>query len=172
MSSVSSTIQNPNSFHPISLVSFTISPQTSLSESCSLHLLYRLSPSIFIDPYELSQRQHSYTFTNWGKTELEKPVHAIENTDAHVLFTINVPSPPAASPHSESGEAEGIHFDVEVPLHARYLAPLSKEVPREESGSYRHIPVERPQAFFACPSGTSHIPTLLTPTLLNTLPPM
>jgi len=144
MSTISTVIRNPNSFHPISRIIFDLESHNtdkSEAERCSLHLLYKLIPSIFIDPYELGQRQLSYTFMHWGPTELEKPTHTVQTSDTNVLLTINLPH----------GEDTTFRFDVDVPLHVRYLIPLSKDAPFLDSRSYRNLPFERPQAFFACP---------------------
>ncbi|KXN83098.1 hypothetical protein AN958_01849 [Leucoagaricus sp. SymC.cos] len=145
MATVEANIQNSNSFHPKSLVTFDLSQSETVSESCSLHLLYKLSPSLFIDPYELAQHQESYTSTQWGDIELEKPVHAVQDSDTNLLVTVNQ--------RLRNEGTTSMRFEVEVPLHARYLAPSSQDVPGEELGNYRHVPLERPQAFFACPKG-------------------
>jgi hypothetical protein len=141
MSTVSTFLHNPSSFHPISRVNFKLEPRNTRDSRCSLNLVYKLPPLLFVDPYELAQRHTSYAFVKWGITELEKPMHAIAGSDTKILLTVNMPS------HSE--ETETVQFDVEVPLHARYLPPSSKgeSIP---SGNYRHIPLERPQSFFAC----------------------
>jgi len=152
MSTISTVIRNPSSFHPISRIIFDLeshSTDKSEIERCSLHLLYKLIPSIFIDPYELGQRQLSYTFMYWGPTELEKPTHAVQTSDTNVLLTINLPH----------GEDTTFQFDVDVPLHARYLVPLSKDAPLLDSRSYRNLPFERPQAFFACPGSLFSLPS-------------
>ncbi|KAF5359299.1 hypothetical protein D9756_003563 [Leucocoprinus leucothites] len=149
MLSVSATVHSSSSFHPTSQVTFTLRPHNPVPERCKLHLLYKLSPSVFIDPYELAQRQASYTFVKWGPTEIERPVHAVENQDTLALLTVVVP------PHDDG--AGSFQFDVDVPLHARYLAPISKDTtPLVDSGNYRHFPLERPQAFFACPREYDH----------------
>jgi len=141
MSTISTVIRNPSSFHPISRITFDLESHNTEAEHCSLHLLYKLIPSIFIDPYELGQRQASYTFMQWGPTELEKPTHAVQTSDTNVLFTINLP-------HEEDTI---FRFDVDVPLHVRYLVPSSKDEPFLDSRGYRNLPFEGPQAFFACP---------------------
>ena len=143
MSTVSTVIRNPSSFHPISRITFDLESHSTEAEHCSLHLLYKLISSFFIDPYELGQHHESYTFVQWGPTELEKPTHAVQNSDTNVLLTINLPRE----------EDKMLRFDVDVPLHVRYLAPLPMDAPLLDSGSYQHLPFERPQAFFACPRG-------------------
>lgn len=162
MSTVSTVIRNPSSFHPISRITFDLESHSTEAEHCSLHLLYKLISSFFIDPYELGQHHESYTFVQWGPTELEKPTHAVQNSDTNVLLTINLP-------HEED---KMLRFDVDVPLHVRYLAPLPMDAPLLDSRSYQHLPFERPQAFFACPrdfgqESPSVPPTHIPATQLN-----
>ncbi|KAF9447413.1 hypothetical protein P691DRAFT_760813 [Macrolepiota fuliginosa MF-IS2] len=149
MSTYTALVHNSNSFHPISRLLFRLSRSTVelVSGNCSLHLFYQLSSSLFVDPYELAQRQQSYTFVRWGHADLEKPVHAVANSDTNVLINVNVP---LSLPEDENG---GKQLDVEVPLHARYGVPLTSTSPNVGSGNYQGLVLEPPEAFIACPNG-------------------
>ncbi|XP_006463221.1 hypothetical protein AGABI2DRAFT_120044 [Agaricus bisporus var. bisporus H97] len=144
MSNFSVQIDNPSSFHPVSLISFRILPPEAdlLEDTCSLHIYYKLPSSVFIDPYELVQRQQAYTFVQWGYADLEKPVNAIKS---NVTLLINV-NPPRIWTDNTSG----LSFDVNVPLHARYGIPSPDTLSKSPSGTYHDVALEIPSAFIAC----------------------
>lgn len=138
-------VHNSNSFHPVSKASFRLARSLTefTSGNCSVHLFYRLPSSLFVDPYELAQRQELYTFVKWGQVDLEKPVHAVANSDTDVL--VNVPCPPIPS----TDVNKEMEVTVEVPLHARYGFPIPGESFSGTAGNYRDIVLDFPKAFVA-----------------------
>lgn len=76
--------------------------------------------------------------------DLEKPVHAVPNSDTDIL--INLLCPPPISFADVNKEME---VSVEVPLHARYGVPISGESFSGRTGNYHDIVLGFPEAFMA-----------------------
>jgi phosphatidylinositol glycan class X len=117
-----------------------------IKDKCSLHIYYQLPSSVFIDPYELVQRGEEYTFFQWGHADLEKPVHAVE--ESNVSFLLNV-----KPPQTWLDDVSALSLDVKVPLHARYGIPSPSISPKPPTGTYHDIVLQFPKAFIACEKG-------------------
>ncbi|KAJ7623627.1 PIG-X [Roridomyces roridus] len=138
----SSSILQPQSFHPV----FETSITADGFDNCSLNLLYTLPPIVFIDAYELANRADAYTFQYAGppsSSNLELPVAAVAKEDASVLLS----TPWATSDSSRV---------VELPFHVRY-GPAT-----DDEQTFVETPLSWPDVFFACPSGsdTSALPPM------------
>ncbi|KAF5381876.1 hypothetical protein D9757_007545 [Collybiopsis confluens] len=123
---------------------------------CSIHLYYKFPVLVFVDPYELANYNHIYTFEHYGNANLELPVAAMESEGTSVLLTL-------AKPNST---ADSQAFRVQVPLHIRYGKPsYSNE-------THSTAEIEWPQLFILCPSSVS-LAKVLTLDLdpQNLLPP-
>jgi hypothetical protein len=92
---------------------FVVSDHVPASETpekskCSLHILHRFPPDLFVDPYELEQRvldKVCPSFKVWGETDLELPVSAVSEGSLLLLGPVTA----------------GVRVD--VPMHARYPLP-------------------------------------------------
>ncbi|KAJ7717049.1 PIG-X [Mycena metata] len=136
----SSSLLHAESFHPI-FKTRILAPD---SKNCSLHLHYFLPRSVFVDPYELSNRADDYSFQYIGPSNLELPVAALRQ-DAALLLSI-------VRPLSDDGI-----LDVEVPLHMRYG-------PAALGSSFELTELPWPDAFFACPhksASSDRLPLML-----------
>ena len=131
MSYITTNIAPSQGFHPTStsIIHFSSS---SLAQ-CSLHLYFKLPPLLFVDPYELAQRNGSYTFHHWGSRDLEKPIHALPETErgSDVLLDVKF--------SASSGSVI-----VELPMHLRYGIPALS--------MYDRVHVDMPIAFLLCKS--------------------
>ncbi|KIP02661.1 hypothetical protein PHLGIDRAFT_45244, partial [Phlebiopsis gigantea 11061_1 CR5-6] len=99
------------------------------------HLAYALPRGVFVDPYELDQRAHLYTYTLRAPPDLEKPLSAVDDGDAELQVHV--------APASVGDRGE-IH--VELPLHARYGRPAHQ--PRDEA--YSVVRMSPPTAVWRC----------------------
>ncbi|KAJ6495406.1 PIG-X [Mycena sanguinolenta] len=133
---------HPESFHPV----FKTSISAPGHENCTLNLHYELSPMIFVDPYELSNRADTYSFKYAGPSNLELPVFALSGDDEEENAALLVS---VAQPLS----ADGV-LDVEVPLHARYGHTRSSTSESSEN-SFQLTPLPWPDAFLACPTSAA-----------------
>ncbi|KAJ7038003.1 PIG-X [Mycena alexandri] len=127
----SSSLLHAESFHPLFKTQIT-APDF---KNCSLHLHYFLPRSVFVDPYELSNRANDYSFKYSGPSNLELPVAALRK-DAALLLSI-------IRPLSDDGI-----LDVEVPLHMRYGTAAI-------GSSFELTELPWPDAFFACNKSVS-----------------
>lgn len=114
-----SNLVTPSMYSPVCTVSpsqglhFVISDHVPTFEvpkrsNCSLHILHRFPPDIFVDPYELEQRvldKISPSFKVWGETDLELPVSAVSEGSLLLLGPVTADA------------------QVDVPIHARYPLP-------------------------------------------------
>lgn len=111
------------------------------------HLAYALPRGVFVDPYELDQRAHLYTYTLRAPPDLEKPLSAVDDGDASLQVHV--------APASVGDRGE---MHVELPLHARYGRPAHQ--PRDEA--YAVVRMSPPTAVWRC--GESALPLeLLSP---------
>ena len=102
-----------SSVSPSQGLHFTVSDHISVFDipegsNCSLHVLHRLPPDVFVDPYELEQRvldKLGPPFKLWGETDLELPVSAVSEGSLVLLGPVK----PGAQ--------------VDLPIHARYPLP-------------------------------------------------
>ncbi|KAF7325991.1 RBR-type E3 ubiquitin transferase [Mycena kentingensis (nom. inval.)] len=148
------TLINPQSFHPV--LRTTVHHRPPAPADCALHLLYRLPPLLFVDPYELSNRAEEYTYAHAGPSNLELPVFALDTTgdagagNSSVLLTV---------------EDVEIEIEIELPLHVRYAAPSSSSTP---------LPVIRtelswPDVFYACSRPNTTAPPPMPANLASSL---
>ncbi|KDQ11743.1 hypothetical protein BOTBODRAFT_177121 [Botryobasidium botryosum FD-172 SS1] len=165
---LSSSLAPPaHPFHlkTITTLSLPAEPQ-SPSPACSLHLLFQLPPSIFIDPYELEELEDHYgrlRYRVWGETDLEKPVSAVDSRGSVLL--VDVGADILGNAHKKGGGGE---LQVEVPMHVRYLSPspwtsTSKNVSGRpgqvvSEGMYEPVEWSWPLGFYACPRRADQVP--------------
>jgi phosphatidylinositol glycan class X len=146
MSYITTNVYPSQGFHPISsnIVYFSAGPSSLVQ--CSFHLYFKLPPLLFVDPHELAQRNNTYTFNHWGSRDLEKPVHALPETERGSDVLLNVRLPPSIDDDRKSFETGSMSWNVTVdlPMHLRY------GVPAPSGKSYVHIQVDSPIAFLLC----------------------
>ncbi|PFH48010.1 hypothetical protein AMATHDRAFT_150840 [Amanita thiersii Skay4041] len=136
-------------YHPTSTTRVQIPPHLIESlNSCTTHLLYTLPPLLFVDKYELTNYQNSYTFHHWGTSNLELPVFAVDQVDSLLLLNVK-------------NECD-VECEVKVPLHLRYGDPLVKS---ENRPAQQEAKLDWPTGFFACPPSVD-IPVSSTQPLL------
>ena len=150
MSYITTNIYPSQGFHPVSsnVVHFSASP-SSLAK-CSFHLYFKLPPLLFVDPHELAQRNNTYTFDHWGSRDLEKPVHALPETERSSDVLLNVRLPPGiADDDSRPFETGSVSWNmtVDLPMHLRYGVPATVS---STAKSYDHVQVDTPIAFLLC----------------------
>ena len=133
----STSFMQPTGLHPalrLTLPSLTEPP----SQDCALHTYLTLPASLFPDKYQLSAPNflasnnlrsiHSLT----GETDLEAPIWAVSKWGSALLLEL---APP------ETGSTQ---WNVDIPLHLRYLRPTS--------GGETPLFVPWPIVFWACSS--------------------
>ncbi|KAJ3811558.1 PIG-X [Lentinula aff. lateritia] len=104
-----------------------------LEESqCLVRLYYKLPVLVFVDPYELVNYQHLYTFHHHGNANLELPVAAMDSNGTSLLLTLTSVNP---------------HVDVKVPIHLRY-----GEISHSNSEAHRTAEIAWPHLFLSCTS--------------------
>lgn len=122
---------HPNGFHP--KLSLSIPHWDVSRENCTVNVFLSIPPLLFVDPYELADYKHVYTFRYWGPSSLELPLVALGDDDSTLLIHAN-PS---------NGSVE-----VEIPLHARY-GLISDSI-----NAYQTVDLRAPQPFLSCtPNG-------------------
>lgn len=122
-------------------------PKTSLHpprDSCRLHAYLTLPSGLFIDRYQLLDATvlaennlvalHSLS----GAEDLEAPDWAVNQWGSASLFELAVPRESAL-------QVGGRYWDVQIPLHLRYLKALA-----DSTSSYRDLTLPWPIAFWAC----------------------
>ena len=126
----------PHGFHnSISACITSLKPAVE----CTLHAVFNLSSSIFVDAYELSQ-QNGYQIHLSKQMNLELPSRALHNETTSVLLDIDV-----------TRSIDQTSLCVDVPLHYRYADPVDVG-----PSAYRLVGMDDPVAFWACPKlGTS-----------------
>ncbi|KAJ3727660.1 PIG-X [Lentinula raphanica] len=153
---VLSSIDPPHGFHRTIRTSITLRDQDRDAEwihlveakeeketPCSLHLYYELPLLVFVDPYELVNYQHLYTFQHYGNANLELPVAAMGSNGTSLILKLN-PKLVSLGPHS--------HVDVKditVPIHLRY-GEISDSTSRSET--HRSAEIAWPEVFLSCDS--------------------
>ncbi|KAF7424750.1 hypothetical protein PC9H_010061 [Pleurotus ostreatus] len=141
MFTISSTLHPNSGFHTSSRSVVRISSATELHH-CSLNLHFVLPPLIFVDLYELQQRNASYSFVHHGINNLELPVAALPREDSEILLNVHYPRAPSGI----------VTVEVDVPLHARYGEPAV-----EGESPFVIATVPKPGGFIAC-SRDTHAP--------------
>ena len=146
ISYITTNIYPSQGFHPVSsnVVHFSAGSSSSLVQ-CSFHLYFKLPPLLFVDPHELSQRNNSYTFNYWGSRDLEKPVHALPETERSSDVLLNVRLPASIDDASVSW-----NLTVDLPMHLRYGVPAPISSTSNSGKSYDHVQVDVPIAFLLC----------------------
>ena len=130
----------------------TSTSTSNATSSCSLHLLYSLSPSIILDQYQLRQlhnegrlvtsqrsanveageerkpgRPISAELYLGGQLDLEAPVSTIDpSLNAYAILSIPLTAPTQQNtPQLPEGyEMPAVDVDVDLPLHLRYQEPV------------------------------------------------
>ncbi|KAJ3818725.1 PIG-X [Lentinula raphanica] len=105
---------------------------------CSLHLYYNLPLLVFVDPYELANYQHLYTFQHYGNANLELPVAAMDSNGTSLILKLN----PKLVSLDSSGSQVDVK-DIKVPTHLRY-GEIS------DSTSHRSAEMAWPELFLSC----------------------
>ncbi|KAJ4484287.1 PIG-X [Lentinula edodes] len=133
---VSSSIEPLHGFHrtiTTSIASENDDWIQSLEESqCLVRLYYKLPVLVFVDPYELVNYQHLYTFHHHGNANLELPVAAMDSNGTSLLLTLT---------------SVGPHVDVTVPIHLRY-----GEISHSNSEAHHTAEIAWPHLFLSCSS--------------------
>ena len=139
----------PSSVSPAQGLHFIISdhvPPMNPAGDCSLHILRRFPSGVFVDPYELEQRQLDNVgprFKVWGETDLELPVSAVSEGSLLLLGPVM------------SGS------QVDLPIHARYPLP-------SWNTSHVTIKLESARLLIVCKSDGEFVVALLTFNKLTT----
>ncbi|KAF9500012.1 hypothetical protein BDN71DRAFT_1441056 [Pleurotus eryngii] len=141
MFTISSSLHPNSGFHFLSRSVVQISSAPELRH-CSLNLHFVLPPLVFVDLYELQQRNASYSFLHHGISNLELPAAALPIEDSELLLNVHYSRVPSGI----------VTVEVEVPLHARYGEPAAKG-----ESPFVIATVQRPGGFIACSRGT-HAP--------------
>ena len=139
---ITTNIYPSQGFHPVSSNVVHISAGSSSLEQCSLHLYFKLPPLLFVDPHELTQRNSSYTVNYWGSRDLEKPVHALPESERNSDVLLNV--------RVSLSIDDGWNMTVDLPMHLRYGVPAPISSTSNSGKSYDHVQVETPIAFLLC----------------------
>ena len=142
---ITTNIYPSQGFHPVSSNVVHFSAGSSSLVQCSLHLYFKLPPLLFVDPHELAQRNNSYTFNYWGSRDLEKPVHALPETERGSDVLLNVRLPP-----NIDGGSVSWNMTVDLPMHLRYGVPAPISSTSKSGKSYDHVQVDTPIAFLLC----------------------
>ncbi|KAF8341833.1 PIG-X [Amanita rubescens] len=121
MATLTSVLHPDHGFHPITTTTLQIPAKF---EQCTVHLVYKLPPLVFVDKYELTNHHESYSFDFWGTSNLEYPVFAVEQSDSILLVNVK----------------QGAK--VSVPLHLRYGKP---------GDGFDETRLSWPAGFLACP---------------------
>ena len=152
MSYITTNVCPSQGFHPISssIVHFSTDPSSLVQ--CSFHLYFKLPPLLFVDPHELAQRNNTYTVNHWGSRDLEKPVHALPETERCSDVLLNVRLPPSIDDDRKPFETGSGSWDVTVdlPMHLRYGVPAPVSSTSKSGKSYDHVQVDTPIAFLLC----------------------
>ncbi|KAL4263892.1 Protein PBN1 [Pleurotus pulmonarius] len=141
MFTISSSLEPDSGFHTCSKSVVQISSAPELHH-CSLNLHFVLPPFLFVDLYELQQRNASYSFLHHGVNNLELPVAALPRENSELLLNVHYARVPSGI----------VTVEVEVPLHARYGEPAA-----EGESPFVVANVPKPGGFVAC-SRDTHAP--------------
>ena len=147
MTYITTSIYPSEGYHPVSSNVVHFSAGLSSLVQCSFHLYFKLPPLLFVDPHELAQRNNTYTFNHWGSRDLEKPVHALPETERGSDVLLNVRLPPGIDDGSVSW-----NMTVDLPMHLRYGVPAAVSSTSKLEKSYDHVQVDMPIAFLLCKS--------------------
>lgn len=132
---LSAFLEPTQGFHASFITHINVT-RAAYSPSCSLHLYFKLSPAIFVDPYELSHHQKSYSFRHTGTSNLELPVVAVDAGGSALLLNVN----------------EFVdNVVVKVPVHMRYGEP-------QRAATYDTVEIPWPVGFVACPGSCENPP--------------
>jgi hypothetical protein len=127
----SSSIEPQYGFHRTFTTSITLPDHLD----CTVHLYYKFPVLVFVDPYELANHEHLFTFAHYGNANLELPVAAMDSENGtSLLLTLS------------RLKHEPQLMRVELPLHLRY-GDIS-HTPRQ---TYRSAEIPWPELFLACP---------------------
>lgn len=147
----SSSVSPSSSFHPHLLTSLTSLLPLSASPSCSLHVLYTLSSSVILDPYQLQQlhsegrlvtasqpsladdpaetKRQPVQAELWlgGQFDLEAPVSKIDREqNTYLLVTLPIISGSNSSSTANATAVlpvSSVDVHLDLPLHLRYQEP-------------------------------------------------
>lgn len=151
-SSFTSSFDRPAGLHPTLRLFVSIdstSAPTRFNPTCRPHTYLTLPSPLFIDRYAFADKLfldshhlralHSIS----GATDLEAPDWAVAEWGSASLFEIQVPD------NYKAGA-----FDVTIPLHTRYLSPVS--------GGLTNVTMPYPIVFYACKAMEEDLPPLHT----------
>ena len=135
----------------------------SKSTTCSLYALVSLPAPLIADRFQLDQLYSQDRLGSSSTSSTSPPTLLVSGDSARDLESPESRAGPtsvllriAGGEHGgEQGESKG-YFDVELPLHARYLVPVEQrwgnDGARADSKSVR---MEWPAVFYACGLGES-----------------
>ncbi|KAI9762345.1 MAG: hypothetical protein M4579_000495 [Chaenotheca gracillima] len=138
-SSYTVSFPEPAGLHPSLRIRFPANPSTPPAKSCALHAYLTIPSFLFLDKYQLSDplflesKNLKAVRSLYGETDLEAPDWVIDKWGSVLLAEI---APLAQSPSKE--------FNVEIPLHLRYLEP------NNNSSTLDEVRVPWPVLFWAC----------------------
>ena len=150
MSYITTNIHPSQGFHPVSSNVVHFSTGSSSLLQCSFHLYFKLPPLLFVDPHELAQRNNTYTFNHWGSRDLEKPVHALPETERGSDVLLNVRLSPSVDDDDRKLSETSWNLTVDLPMHLRYGVPAPISSTSQAGKSYDHVQADTPIAFLLC----------------------
>ena len=130
-------VLEPTGLHPTLQILLKSNKAPRDDESCSPHAYFTFPRTIFADKYQLaddlflaSKNLTALRYTS-QPVDLEAPDYAMQLWGSAVLLEL-------APPNAQETQS----WTAEIPLHLRYLSPLS--------GGYRNIAIPYPAVFWAC----------------------
>ncbi|KAJ3986972.1 PIG-X [Lentinula detonsa] len=140
---VSFSIDPPYGFHRTITTSITLKNLELVEElQCIANLYYKFPVLVFVDPYELTNYRHLYTFQHHGNPNLELPVAAMDSNGTSLLLSL---------------ASVGPQVDVKVPVHFRY-----GEISHSNSETHRSAELAWPDLFLSCSSSVPKAKGLLS----------
>lgn len=137
----------PTGLHPTLSIGFLRSSLKRPHDACALHAYITLPSALFLDRYQLSDRQllesnhlralHALS----GADDLEAPDWAVQTWGSAALVELSHPPQIHSQPASDSDI-----WEVQLPLHLRYV----QSSPNTTDPSYRDLAVPWPSVFWAC----------------------
>jgi len=143
------TFATPTGLHPTLVLTFPTQHLVPPNPSCKLHTHLTLPSALFIDKYQftdpifLASKNIAALRSLAGATDLEAPDWVVKEWGSAALFELTSHSPSTSTSTSTSTSKQtSQHFNVSIPLHARYL-------PASHTPSTL-IPIPHPVVFWAC----------------------
>ncbi|KAK4512698.1 uncharacterized protein ATC70_003403 [Mucor velutinosus] len=136
MAHVQSELVQASSLHPKIVTFIDLKETINNTESCQLDIVYVLPPSVFVDPYQLTDLQETLgKATVFGEHDLELPLEKIKETRGSIVFLRQSHVRPS--------------WQIELPLHLRYQQPSIHT-------EHQPIIIESPYAGWTCGDSSNH----------------